>query len=429
MSPLLAGDRRERAGKLVLAISEGLFQKFYSRPWKEQDPPEGFTSLFLSGGHGSGALLGHYLGKASVESPLTTAPDLFAQWSQNLILENRIPLSQSWSGLFTGITGMQWLRQHLGPRTSDELPDSDRAVEFEIFDARLEEELHRSPWEMPFDLLSGYAGIGLYALDRLPRDRGRSLLEKLVDCLEECAIPKESGCAWFTSAEFVPINQRELAPKGYFNLGMAHGVPGVIAFLARAHRAGTFPGRTAELLERSISWMLSQRIPSSTTGTFPGWIVEGSPPQPTQVAWCYGDLGVAVALFQAARSLNRSDWERPAIALAEDVALRSLETGGGIDASLCHGAAGNAHIFNRLYRATRNERFAQAARHWIDVLFSCPTAGELSGEYRFQVYDGAGSFRWETRSEFLVGNAGVALALLTMIRDIEPHWDRCLGLS
>lgn len=429
MSLLLTGDRKQRAEKWVQSISEGLFQKFFSRPLLEQNPPEGLTSLFLNANHGSSALLGHYLAKASIESPLAAAPNLFAQWSHNLILENRIPLSQFWSGLFTGITGMQWLREHLSPATPEQLQDSDRAAESEVFDARLEDELHRSPWEMPFDLISGYAGIGLYALDMLSQDRRRSLLEKLVDCLEECAIVQKDGCAWFTPATFVPINQRELAPHGYFNLGMAHGVPGVIVFLARTHRAGILPERTAELLERSVSWMLSQRIPSSPTGTFPGWIVEGSPPQPTQVAWCYGDLGVAAALFHAARSLDRSDWEGIALAHAENVALRFLDTGGVVDASLCHGAAGNAHIFNRLYRATHNERFADAARHWVDVLFSVPAHGERSAEFQFQVYDGAGSFRWEARSEFLVGNAGVALALLSMIRDIEPNWDRCLALS
>src|SRR5207249_4814388 len=82
-------------------------------------------------------------------------------------------------------------------------------------------------------------------------------------------------------------------------------------------------------------------------------------------AWCYGDPGVGAALFCAARSINEPKWERDALDIARTAARRPPERSGVVDAGLCHGAAGLGHIFNRLYQATGDEVFAQAARFWF----------------------------------------------------------------
>jgi hypothetical protein len=50
-----------------------------------------------------------------------------------------------------------------------------------------------------------------------------------------------SGLA-HTDAAALPAWQRERAPASYYNLGVAHGIPGVIAFLA-AHTT-TVPADT-----------------------------------------------------------------------------------------------------------------------------------------------------------------------------------------
>jgi NADPH-dependent ferric siderophore reductase len=60
-----------------------------------------------------------------------------------------------------------------------------------------------------------------------------------------------------------------------------------------------------------------------------------------------------------------------------------------------------------MYQATGDARFAHAARRWADHA--------LSG-------DGVGL-------GLLMGSAGVGLALLAMLTDIPPAWDRALLLS
>src|SRR4029079_16935527 len=87
--------------------------------------------------------------------------------------------------------------------------------------------LARSPWLGEYDLIGGLAGLGVYALERLPRPAARTLLERVVDRLAELSEEMEEGAAWFTPPERLPEWQREIHTKGYYNLGVAHGLPGV----------------------------------------------------------------------------------------------------------------------------------------------------------------------------------------------------------
>src|SRR3954452_6230771 len=75
------------------------------------------------------------------------------------------------------------------------------------------------------------------------------ILEAVVDRLAERAERTPGGCTWFTPPELLPQWQRELCPKGYYNLGLAHGVPGVIAVLGGAVATGVRPDIVPQLLE------------------------------------------------------------------------------------------------------------------------------------------------------------------------------------
>ncbi|HKG93849.1 MAG TPA: lanthionine synthetase LanC family protein, partial [Gemmatimonadaceae bacterium] len=134
----------------------------------------------------------------------------------------------------------------------------------------------------------------------------------------------------------------------------------------------------------------------------------GLPWRPTRSAWCYGYPGVAAALLAAARAAGEPGWERAATELALRAARRPPDECGVVDAGLCHGAAGLAQIYNRLWQATGDERLRRAATDWAHRALDFP------------VPDDPG---------LLVGAAGVALALLATVSDVEPEWDRVLLLS
>lgn len=157
----------------------------------------------------------------------------------------------------------------------------------------------------------------------------------------------------------------------------------------------------------------------------------GGRSNPTRLAWCYGDPGVAAALLATARAVGDEGWERQAGRVALDAAARSEDKAGVQDAGLCHGSAGLGHLFNRLYQATGEEPLAAAARRWFESCLDFPQAGHdgVAGYASWSPVGGAGELGWTDDPGFLTGAAGVGLALLAATGEIEPAWDRVLAIS
>src|SRR4029450_11369431 len=188
-------------------------------------------------------------------------------------------------------------------------------------------------WSPPSALIVGLTGLGVYALQRYPRPVATECLRRVVERLHECAQHDEHGLYWWTPpAEILDQESRNQYPSGRAHLGVAHGVAGPIALLGGICGAGVEQATVRPLLEGAVSWLLAQSVPTEAGPTFPVWVAPAFQPSPARCAWCYGGPGRARARGGAA--------DRPA-----------SETG-VVNANFCHGAAGLAHLYNRMYQAT-----------------------------------------------------------------------------
>jgi hypothetical protein len=105
-------------------------------------------------------------------------------------------------------------------------------------------------------------------------------------------------------------------------LGLAHGIPGVIALLGAACRVKAIRRQARPLLEGAIRWLLRQRLPRGSVSNFVAWADEGIEERGSRLAWRYGNAGAAIALFNAARCARNAVWERAALEIARDAAWR-----------------------------------------------------------------------------------------------------------
>lgn len=327
-------------------------------------------------------------------------------------------------GLYAGFSGIAWTVAHLAGRI---LPPAD-ADAFESIDAALEDHLTtKSSWSSDYDLVEGLVGFGVYALERLPDPRALRVLEKTIEHLERIARTTPEGITWWTAPTLLHPSQRKFAPDGYYNLGLAHGVPGAIVLLSWAAAAGVLRERCLGILSEAVRWLLSKRLPLGSASCFAPWeAVGGSSVQPARMAWCYGDPGVATALVSAARNLESAgeptpSWIHEVLEIARDSAVRSLEDSMVADTPLCHGSVGLVHLYSRLFNTTGDPTFADAAKRWFDHTLEnrhpdIGIAGFASSEP-----DG-----WKSRPGFLGGAAGAGLALLSAATPIPPDWDRVL---
>jgi hypothetical protein len=199
----------------------------------------------------------------------------------------------------------------------------------------------------------------------------------------------------------------------------------VITLLARLAGGPADSDRARELLHGAVSWLTAQKLDGNGVGRFPSVIrASGKPTDRARTAWCYGDPGIATALFRAGRAAGVSRWEADALDLARDCANRAPDRCGVMDAGLCHGAAGLAHIYHRFHAASGERVFRDAAAQWFRIALSMRRPGE--GIAGFQVFTPVPEPHWRTERGFLEGAIGIGLALMAATDGGEPGWDRLL---
>ncbi len=92
---------------------------------------------------------------------------------------------------------------------------------------------------------------------------------------------------------------------GRRDLGVAHGAPGVIAYLAAVARSGLASASARRLLDPMARWLPAMTIADDDQAVF--GVTAERHWQSTRSAWCYGDPGAAVALSLIDAALRDDD--------------------------------------------------------------------------------------------------------------------------
>jgi hypothetical protein len=145
----------------------------------------------------------------------------------------------------------------------------------------------------------------------------------------------------------------------------------------------------------------------------------------SRVAWCYGSLGGTAAFVRACEFFPEN------VGRAEELlkcALSQFDSPfhGIVDASVCHGWAGNALLFDFLsrssYLGTQRDAARCAAERCIQEVLRIAT--EKGNIFPFRTRSGH-----RITTGLLEGNTGVASALVAAQRGYTPEWAAMLGLS
>jgi lantibiotic biosynthesis protein len=420
----LSHDTGARAMAAVEGISQALIQQDYEPPSPEFRRTRNCEEPLLYG----------YLARARGDR------DWFDRTAQHLNAAIDRGSSLTDCGLYGGVCGLGWTVEHIShllgeitfPDQGEEIVEDGNPSEDEDLNADVDNlvirELQRGNWHGPYDLISGLVGMGVYFLERLPSERAVLGLELVLYHLEKSAERLDHGISWRTGPELLPESQRETCPDGYYNLGAAHGVPGIIYLLGEAIAAGVEPTQAGRLLEGSMEWLIAQQRPPGSVSWFSSW-VNGRESHDSRLAWCYGDLGILAILLQTARRSDREDWRKFSRGLLDHCLDWPLDRTGVGDSPLCHGAAGIAHIYNRIYQDEGDSKCLEASIAWFErALAMRQTKGGVGGFFAATRPE-PGCTLLESNPAFLDGAIGIALALLAALTRTEPGWDRLLLLS
>ena len=274
--------------------------------------------------------------------------------------------------------------------------------------------------DFTFDLVSGWAGIalGLAALGddvrAVPENdawaqRIRRYLLALVEAPHEMR--------WRAPSRFSPVTERVAA-----NLGLAHGMCGVIAALCGT--AAPDEGASRDTVARAAGWLRAQaRCGSAFAGErWPAALTDDGPIGSRQ-GWCYGTPAAAATLTAAGRSTG--DPGCAAVARDALLGLRDSEraTWGHDDHALCHGTLGVAVIADTVAEAADSDDLRAFA---LDLYRDALDAFDASAPFGYRALIGG---KLTDDTTFLEGASGIVLALLALDRRLPRTWMLALGIA
>ena len=316
----------------------------------------------------------------------------------------------------SGIAGVIWCVEHLKKQNLLDFEDDFKS----IYDSLKESALHFSKVNC-LDFLHGADGIiySLLAVD----GADEYLIQNWLELLQHHAHKETDGYVWET---ILDVKGKDKV----LNLSLSHGLSSKIIVLAETVKKYPENKLARTLVEGCVTYLLQVKNPDHEMCCFPTHADTRNGGMHSRLAWCYGDLGNAIALWRAGTLLENKGWKQQAVETMIKAAKRKdCKQEGVRDAGFCHGSAGIAHIFNRFYWETGREEFDEARWYWIHKTLEFGNKpGGIGGYKRFA---GEDTPEYVTEANFLEGATGIALVLLGFLAERKENiaWDACFLMN
>jgi len=316
------------------------------------------------------------------------------------IAENE-PYPYHCAGISGACLGLQFLLKETTNEGSFEF------AEGEISDY-IDSELLKSLTDQNLDFLHGAIGIGFYYLERIKQGDIKFVghINLILQVLTETAIVEGEKVKWYTNPS-----------KKYANISLSHGMSSIIIFLSDLLKIKEeFKYDVKLLLTKAIHYILDQEISFSENGSLFPYSSIGPEITGSRLAWCYGDLGIGMALYHASLSLKDEKLNKKALNIFDiNTSRRDLPKNSVLDAAICHGSAGIAIIFHEMFLKTGNNNYRNTAIYWADKTI------ELYEEGKIFYVSGKG---YSNKMSFLEGKVGIALSLLAVYYETPSLWKK-----
>jgi lantibiotic modifying enzyme len=299
--------------------------------------------------------------------------------------------------LYAGLAGFAFVLDRYfrstgrGSRLRETVKGALRELAAGVFDGRTHPEVRKN---VKSELISGVAGFHIAATQLGLADvveRTRPYLEWYV---HDVVVP---GVAHATAAD--PVN-----------LGVSHGIAGVLAALALSDSDGS--SRSAALTLAGALLDIPLDDPER-----PWWphVYEG-PGAATwaRTAWCYGNPGVAASLALASARYDELRLLQHALLAMQTVRATGRDAWHIYDDAICHGTSGVALCADTVARAAQDTSLAAFAEQLYDE-----AAAHFDERLRFG-YRAELLGKWFDDASLLTGACGIAVAQLARL----PGFDR-----
>lgn len=366
----------------------------------------------LLGGSGGAILFFHYFIQINKQDRYV---DYFSSLISRLISEI---YDIKTLGICNGLSGICWLLRFLFKSNYLDCCDINNILEYP--EKCLLTEIYNS--EADTDYLHGTLGIANYfAISDSPFSE--EVLDIYIKKLYNSSIKKQNVNVWLTQTY---VNHDSV---GFvYNLGLSHGMAGVLAFLKNTLRKNKESAIANELMDGLVGYYLQERKRNTDGSLFPKWIdpkndvcyIENLP------SWCYGDPGILNALYDSVSIYSLHDSRNKLIVneLENFINRHHLVCSKIYESNFCHGSSGLMHIYNNFYQKTGFDKFRILALEMYDMTLTRWKTEK--GRYAGFILPDANEYA--NPISFLSGISGIGLASIALMTNCVPEWNEILLL-
>lgn len=289
-----------------------------------------------------------------------------------------------------------------------------------------------------YDVVSGLSGIAFYLLYS-PNPKSKEFLINILDLLikrcQNTRVQSNVIPGWYCSADYaVDETEKRLFPNGSFNLGLAHGITGILSVLSLCAISGCVIENQLKTIEKISHWLWEAKISTNYGFCWPDKIsfevlLKNKPPENVYFrdGWCYGNAGVTRTLFLAGKSLNSISLKENAINAFLDIFKRSPENWNLDSLSCCHGYSGLLTITHLMEGDTKNSSFKNHKKLLVDLILDQYNPDKLWGFYPKKIL--TDNELGENQIGYLCGALGLISTLNMSIGLGNINWTRLLLIN
>ncbi len=342
--------------------------------------------------------------------------------------------------LFGGVCGISFAIQQASMDGKRYQPMLNTLHQFLIKGVRKEflepfEALIRSGTPIPssfYDCISGISGIGRYTLENTSNpellELSCDITKMLIRLTQNINIDGKFVPGWYLPPQDL-LNWQIVSThtKGNFNLGVAHGIPGVLSLLSAASLKGINVEGQKEAIVSLSTWIRNRSFYDNSTIRWSHSISweEEMQKKPngkakSQDGWCYGAPGVARTLFLAGKALKDDELKTFSAEAYRGIFKRKPDEWQLPGPALCHGVAGLLLITNEM---AKEKECADLKHHVEDLRKNVLSFYDPKSPYGFQDSEPCknGNRVWINKAGYLNGTTGILLSMLTL-SDPNPNW-------
>lgn len=317
----------------------------------------------------------------------------------------------------SGFSGILYLFEFLYENKFLDIDTSDIQP---LLDNYLVSKMRQDIRQQNYDFMHGALGVGFCFLKRKTK---YEYVQELVDFLY-CTAEKDCNNRIFKWKSIVDIETNIIG----YNFSLSHGISSIIIFLSRVIHSGMINEKILEMLSGAVNYILSQQLDFSHFGSYyPNYLLTNSlePALKSRLAWCYGDLGIAMALWQAGKALEKTEWKEKGFEiLLQSTQRRSYESSYVVDHGICHGSSGIAMIFRKMYIETNRNEFKDAISYWLSQTLNLANFEDGLAGYKTFTRGG-----WVCDYSLLTGISGIGLMLISYLENDQQTWDELFLMS